>query len=797
MFKNYLTVAIRNLKRQKLYAFINIFGLALGIACCILMTLFVKHEWSHDRFHKDRDQIYRLTTQQTRANGKIRYQTLLPHTLIEKLTTDLPGIAYATTFIRSESTIIFGEQEFNERIGLVSPDFLNIFSFPLLEGNAQTIFSNKLSSVVITEKLALKLFTTKNNNQILGQTITIQGKTFEISGIVANLPQTSSLQFDALISDEYYNNFGISWIQDGYASIYVQLMPEQTPENIAKVLQPFAHTHLQKQIQNLQKWNAIPNAEAYTLILQPLLDIYWNAEIRNSYEASGNLQSVYILWGLAGIVLLIACCNFTTLSIASATGRSLEVGLRKVLGAKRPQLMKQFWSETLFLSLIALLLGVAMAELFLPIFNGLIQRNLNISYFNDAFFLSLLFIIVLTVGFLAGSYPAAVLSNFQPISALKGEKRVGRRNYFTRALIVLQYTASIALIICTTTMVKQQHYVSNQYLGYNQEQVLVVWPDNREIANLYKQELLKHPQILNATVTDRAFTTGSSSTGATLPDGTRIDVRILGVDPDYLTTLKIPLLQGRNFSTDHPSDAKNSIVINESFAKRLGMKNPIGHVLDKFGWMSMNPTIIGVVKDFHFDSLHRKIQPLALQMKHFSWGPFVLIRTKPGHLAETVETLKTTYAQIAPNKLFTQWFLDQRLDRQYQEEQRWQQVLTYSSIFTIAISCLGLLGLASLAVSRRTKEIGIRKVLGASVPNLVNLLTIDFIKLLIVANIIAWPIAYYTMDKWLTNFAYHIELGIGIFALSGAIALIVALLTVGTQTLKAARNNPIDALRYE
>lgn len=799
MFKNYITVALRNLKRQKLYAFINIFGLALGIACCILMTLFVKHEWSHDRFHQNRDQIFRIVAQLTKTNNELDYQILLPHTLVEKLKTNLPSIMHASTFMRANRVNVeYSDQTFKQDIGLVGTDFLSIFSFPLVAGDPNTVFKNKLGATVITEKIAKKLFdNTSDYSQIIGQTITINGKAFEVSGIAANISMTSSIYFDALISEEYYNNFAISWSNNGYASIYVQLPPEQSLQNMETTLRAFAQTHLKKRIQDHIKWKQIPNTEAFTLILQPLLDMYWNTEIDNAYEASGNLQTVYILWGLAGLILFIACCNFTTLSISNSTGRALEVGLRKVLGANRPQLMKQFWSEALLLSLIGLILGIALAELFLPIFNGLIQRNLQIAYLTDAFFLFLLLVIVLTVGLVAGSYPATVLSRFQPISALKGEKHLGGRNHFTRILIVLQYTASITLIIATTVMVKQQHYMSNRNLGYEKEQIVVVWPDNRKLADLYKQEILKNSYVLNATITDRAFTTGSSSNGYKLEDGTRIDIRIIGVDPDYLETLNVPLLHGRNFSEELSTDKDGAVIINESLANALKMENPIGQLLKNFGWSGMEPTIVGIAKDFHIDSLHRKIQPLALQMKQFSWGPFVMIRVRPDNLTETIETLKSTYAQIAPNRPFNQWFLDQRLNSQYRKEQRWQKILTYSSIFTIAISCLGLLGLASLAVSRRTKEIGIRKVLGASVPNLVNLLTLDFVKLLLIANVIAWPIAYYAMEKWLTNFAYHIELGIGIFALSGALALGVALLTVGTQTFKAARSNPVDALRYE
>ena len=800
MIRNYITIAMRNLMRQKLYASIHIFGLSLGIACCILMALFVKNEWSHDYFHTHSDRLFRVVTQETRPSGEIKHHTLFPHGMVEELKTEFGQVVRASAFMRGEFDALYDNQVFDGYAGLVSPDFLAMFNFPLLAGDPATVLSRP-DAIVISESIAKKYFGAgpSDYRDVLGQTLAVQSPDWilEVTGIMADVPNASSLKFDVLIAAESYQKFGLNYSYGGHASVYVQLADGQQPQELGGLFKSFASAHLGQRIQDLISWKSIASEDDFTLTLQPLLDIYWSEDVQSSYEASGNLTAVYILWGLAGLVLLIACSNFTTLSIANSTGRALEVGLRKVLGAERVQVMQQFWSEALLLSVMGLALGIALAELFLPVFNSLVQRNLSIAYSGDAFFLLLLLGIVLVAGLLSGSYPALALSRFQPVAAMKGETRIGGRSRLTRTLIVLQYTASIALIICTGVMFEQEHYTLTKDLGYDQEQILVSSID-QSIVETYKQEILKDSRVVNATLSDRGFTNGWHTTGCKLPDGRRISVRILGVDPNYLSTLKIPLLQGRNFSDDHPTDREEAVLINETLARELGMDNPVGKLLPGFGWNDMKPVIVGVVGDFHIDSLHKPIQPLVLQMKELTSGPFMLVRIKPDHIQETLSMLEKTFQGMVPYEVPMPFrFLDDNLAQQYREEQRWQQVVTYSAGFTILVSCLGLLGLASLGVARRTKEIGIRKVLGATVPSLVGLLSKDFVKLLIVANVFAWPVAYYAMDEWLANFAYRIDLGPGVFVLSGVVVLTVALCTIVLQTLKAARSNPVDVLKYE
>jgi len=540
--------------------------------------------------------------------------------------------------------------------------------------------------------------------------------------------------------------------------------------------------------------------------------VYWKTDIPNLYEPQANPKTLYILWGFAGLVLFTACSNFIILSISESSGRALEVGLRKVLGANRIQIVRQFWSQALILSFLGLILGLVLTELLLPIFNGFVQRNLQIAYSEDSFLLLILFIVV---GLLAGSYPAIVMSRFQPVTAIKGQTRIGRYNLLTRTLLILQYAVSITLVICTGVMLQQQSYVANKNLGFNKEAIVLIQGGTWEIAERFKQEALKDPRVASVTLSDYPFMYSFPGHDYKLPSGIPLPggkewVVTLGVDVDYLSTFEIPLLQGRNFSSDLPSDRKNAVLINETMAQLLNFENPVGQILAGFNGSGLNdPTIIGVIGDTHLSSLHERIEPQILQINHFENGIFTFIRIHPDNRVETVDMLKQVWHTVAPDvpiqfgfenlgrNYAVLSFIDDILNQKYANEHYWNRVLNHSAILTIILSCLGLFGLASLAVVRRTKEVGIRKVFGASVKQVVWLFSKDFVKLLIIANVIAWPIAYWVMNKWLANFAYHIELGIGIFLLSGLLTFIIALLTVNVQTLKAARSNPVDALRYE
>ena len=807
MFKNYITVALRNLLRQKRYALINIFGLALGIACCLLIFLLVQEEWSYDRYHTKKDQIYRVIVREHRTDGEIKFSVLQPFELAQAFEQSMPGVVRASGYMRAQGNVTYGEKTSWRTFGLIDPAYLHMFTIPILTGDPNTAL-NDPNAIIISQATANRYFDdiAPDYSNLLGRALTFHGASepqdFVISAVMKNVPRTSSMRVDLLVNNKNYQNFHRSDDWGGHTSIYIELTQNQTAANITKTLPTFTKEHAHKRIQEFrEEGRIIASDEGYQLHLQPLTNVYQNTDIRNTYEARGNIQNVYTLAIIAFVILALACINFTTLSIGRSTSRALEVGMRKVLGAYRSQLMGQFWGEAILMTFFALIIGLAFTELFLPQFNTLAQKQLTLSFTNSNVWVGLLLILI-CVGIIAGAYPAFILSRIHPIQSLKGRTTFGGRNRITRTLIIIQYALSIGLMTSTGIMYQQLDYMHNKNLGFDTEQVAVVevpGGNASEIADRYKAALQSASGIIGITTSDRTFTSGSSATGYRDKNGKLHFIRQLRIDNDYLTTLKIPLLTGRDYDPSRPSDEKQSILVNETLAKTLAFENPVGQIFAGWGGDAFNnPTIIGVVKDFHFDRLHTEIQPLVLYTNPTgNERRAVFIRIRPEQSAKTLAHLEEVWNTVAPDRQYRLRFLDDNLNKQYHNEERWNQIISYGTLFAILISCLGLLGLASLSVARRTKEIGIRKVLGASVPNLVNLLSIDFIKLLLIANIIAWPIAYYAMNKWLTNFAYHIELGISIFVISGTLALFVALLTVGTQTFKAARSNPVDALRYE
>ncbi len=806
MFRNYFVVAMRNVLRQKLYAFINVFGLAIGLACCILIFLYVRHEWRHDAFHEDADRIFRVIGRETRPDGSIGYSTLHPTFLASALEEEFPGIKRASGFLRARAQVSYQKIFLRESFGLVDPQFLEIFSFPLLAGDAATAL-RRPDGVVVSETVALKLFGNPEDGYTaaLGKPLSVGVKEFSVTGVMRDVPETSSLKFSLLVPIGYHENYGTNsdWM-NAKASMYVQLVEGQDIEALEAELPPFAEKHLGDRIEVYKTHGRVRKTDdGFLLALQPLRDVYLNSEVRrNSYEARGNVFYSYVLSGLALLVLAIACINYMTLTAGRLVGRAREVGMRKVLGAQRMQLVEQFLGEALFLSMIALAMGIALAELFLPVFNDLARKNLSIPYMDSWGTMVALMGIVGIAGLVAGSYPAAVLLRIQPVEVLKGQKGIGGRNLGSRVLVVVQYGLTITLMISAAMMFQQLRFVKERDLGYRAEQVVVVPAMVRNadtVSERYKAEISGSPRILNATISDRAFTSGTHSTRLESESGERVQARIVRIDHDYLETLKIQLIAGRNL-TPASSGLKLYALVNEKLAGMLGWegKDPVGKTLKQEAWEQLGePTVIGVVKDFHFDSLRGEIKPLLLHTGPRSWGPFVLIRIQPEDIAGSIAFLKETWEAVAPDSPFLHSFLEDNLARQYQNEDRWFRITGYTFLFAILISCLGLLGLTSLAVARRTREVGIRKVLGGSVATLSFLLSGEFIKLVLVANLLAWPAAYYVMNEWLQNFAYRIDPEPVVFILCGILALGIALLTVGAQSMMAALANPVDTLRYE
>ncbi|OGG56037.1 MAG: hypothetical protein A3F84_16080 [Candidatus Handelsmanbacteria bacterium RIFCSPLOWO2_12_FULL_64_10] len=842
MFKNYLTVAFRNLLRHRVHSAINIAGLAVGIAFCILTFLYVRHEWSYDTFHKNADSIYRVYRVGKRPDGEKTVNGGTQYPVGPALQAHFPEVRQMVRFERSRATVTGENRSFPESVVFTDPAVFEMFSFPLLRGNPETALKDK-SAVVISEEMAQKYF---GDQDPIGKRLSIRrgrgggfpqlqseaalkGKNwtpvtgefgklwgagnappghqlvqvfgdfydFTITGVARNTPDNSSIRFDFLLPYENIKDLtGIdinSWSVYPRNSTYVQLSEG--------VLIPDLETKFSRFIEKF--------TNRYQLRLQPLIDIHLNPAIPGP-EPMSSPQYAYVLSGISLFVLLIACVNFINLAVGRSSTRAREVGIRKVGGASRAQLMRQFWGESVLLTFIALCIGIALAELLLPAFNGLTGKHLALTLYANGPALAFLIGLNLFVGVAAGLYPALILTGFHPVVVLRGRLKVGSPNLLGRGLVVLQFALSIFFIVSALLMNGQVRFLKGQDLGFHREQIVVIpnkgliEPERKRLFAFFKNELARHDEIAGVTGATHLFNQVKKSKFQQ-QDGKMRDISSLGVDYDYLDMFGLELKEGRNFSRDQISDATKATIVNETLVKAFEWDSALGKTYrghpGTYGVIAMganfvmNPKIIGVVKDFHVESLHHEIVPLALYLEPAP--EYLFIKIRPNRIPSALALLKDTWRQAAPSLPLDFFFLDEYVDRQYRAEERWGQIIGYASVFAVFIACLGAFGLTALAVARRTKEIGIRKVLGASVPSLLALLSGEFVVLVTVANLVAWPAAYYAMNRWLQDFAYRIPLGVGPFILGGVLTLVVSLLTVNIQAMKAARANPVEALRYE
>ncbi len=806
MFKNYLKTAIRNLLKHKTHSFINVFGLAVGIACCILIFSFVLNEWSYDRFHENADNIYRVINEQTSPTAGKRLAAITPFPLAPALLESYPEIKTAVRLAQTKAAVKYQEKVFSERLVFADAAIFEMFSFPMRAGNSATALQTP-NAVVISEAIARKYFGAETPlGHRLSMWIENEARDFVVAGVVENVPENSSIQFGLLLPfvqcPEYENQAG-NWGSSN-AESYIQLSPSAKTEELERKLPAFVQRYFAERIRRGQEQGALVQGdEAMRLRLQPLQDIHLSPEVRSGLESPGNPIYSYVLSGIALLVLLIACINFMTLAISRAASRAGEVGVRKVLGAIRIQIMKQFWGEALLMSLLALLLGIALAELFLPAFNELAQKNLHITYFSRFSVSAALIGLMLFVALVAGSYPAFLLSRFQPAEVLKSKLISSRsgagESWFRRTLMVAQFTLSIALISGAIVMSRQLAFLRTKNLGYQPEQVIVVptysfGDAGMRLIERVRNELSGNQNILSVSSINNAFTRGWMNTELKANErSSRVWVYLVG--EDFLQTLGIQFAAGQDFppaSTAAP-EALRPVIVNEALAKAFGWEHAIGEELE----FERKLRIIGVVKDFHSRSLHHEIEPTILALNPRWSSTNLLVRISAKEIPRALAALETGWKRAAPSKPFDYFFLDEDVHQQYQAEARWGKIVRYASVLAIFIACLGLFGLAAILSTRRTKEIGIRKVLGASIASIVNLLSKEFVKLIFIANLLAWPLAYFAMSKWLQNFAYRIDIGWAVFALAGGLAVLIALLTVGTQAIKAALANPVEALRYE
>jgi ABC-type antimicrobial peptide transport system permease subunit len=778
MFKNYIKIALRNIKRQKGYSFINIAGLAIGMACCILILLWVRHEVSYNRFHENADDIYRVYSDFHYDRGIFPFSNI-PQTVGPEIQNKVPEVQFAVRILDDALTVKHGTDIFYEKeILYVDPSFFDIFTFPLVQGDSKTAFSEPYS-VIISESMARKYF---GDEDSLGEVVTMDREyQLKVTGVIKDVPDNSSIRFDFLIPYSFLDAIGYDTNNRNAwnCQTYVLLNENISPQQVGQKISGWPKEYVQEE-------------EAY-FRLQPLKHI-------RLYTLGGELGSikyVYIFSFIALCILVIACINFMNLATARSAKRAREVGLRKVVGAGRAQIIRQFYGESLFMIVLALGLAIVLVEFLLPLFNRISGKNLALDLSGNLMIYLVLICIALFTGILSGSYPAVFLSSFLPVKVLKGSFQSSSANpTFRKVLVVFQFSLSIILIICTALIYSQLQYIKNRDLGFDRENLIYIGM-NDMIAQNYeaiKSEMLQNPYILNVTRTFQIPSYNRYSADADWEGkdpSQKIMLNISIVDPDYLDTLKLEIIEGRNFSWDLSTDTSHCI-LNEEAVKQMGLYSPVGK------WLRHGEKgeIIGVIKNYHFMPFSYEIQPLMLLYNPQNFR-YAMIRIGGKNIPQTLGLLEKLWNKFAPEYPFEYHFLNEDFEEIYKRERQMGEVFRYFTFLAVFISCLGLFGLASFMAEQRTKEIGIRKVLGASVSGITILLSKEFTKWVLVANIIAWPVAYFAMNKWLQGYAYRVKFSLLTFVLAGVLALVISILTVSYQAIRAALANPVDSLRYE
>ncbi|MBS1745235.1 MAG: ABC transporter permease [Bacteroidetes bacterium] len=792
MFRNYLKTAWRNIRKNKVFSFINILGLTIGITVCMMIYLFIMNEFSMDNFHKNGNNIYRVM-RNFKHDGKSSAVAYLSGQYAPALLNDFNGeIKKAVRVIQNDNLVTVGDRSFHEKRVLdVDTDFFNLFTFPLIDGNPATVLKEP-GNVVLTEATAKKYFGSKEN--AMGKMIMFDKELpLKVAGIAKDVPSNSNLVFDIVVPIENYKDDGImtTWINNGLYT-YIELDNHTTQAQLEKQLPAFMEKYMGS---DMRKFGF-----NFSLTLTPLKDIYFeNTSFDNLKH--GDKTVVYIFLSIAVLILLIACINFMNLSTIRAADRSKEVGLRKVLGAFRSSLIWQFIGESVLLVTISCLASVCLLMLVMPWYNQLLGYSLTVSWNALPIWLFLIGTIVL-VGFLAGSYPAFVLSAFPPVQALKGKLRLGKGgSTFRQVLVVIQFSISVFLIVGTIVITRQMNYVKNKQLGYNKEQTVLVPIDNNDIfnnKNVFKADLQNESQIQSVSLMSGApggfF---DSYTFDVEGHHERMNANTEFADFEFVKTLGLKIIAGRDFSSQFPTDSTNAVLINKTAATKFGWspEQAIGKWLQNAVRDSAKRYVVGVVADFNFQSLKENIN--ALVISPTMDRRVALIKLRPGNIQEGLNLVKDEYAKAAPGYPLEYKFLDQQFDEMYKKDIRQQTILSVFAALAIFVACLGLFGLASFTATKRFKEIGVRKVLGSSVREIVILLSKDLLKPVIIATCIAMPVGYWAMNKWLQNFAYKTSVSGWVFLLAALITFLIALLTVSLKAMKAARANPVKSLRTE
>ena len=798
MIRNYIIIAFRNLWRHKTFSLINILGLAVGMTACYFIFLYVSFEKSYDRFHSKADRIYRIVGDLKTPSETLQVGiTIAP--LAVYLKKDFPEVEEAVRlqsdgFLVKKDNIKFQE----ERSVLADSGFFKVFDFPLLQGNRNTALQLPMS-VILSETTAKKYFGTVNP---MGKQLQLTGKAINatVTGVMKDIPGNSQIQADMLVSmssykdiydqptsdDEWTNHFFIT---------YLLLKPNTDVNAFTKKLPGFMEVHHGKLARKYQMFE--------TFHLEPLKDVYLTTTYTGPVKMfiTGNKNNVYIFSVIAIFILLIACINFINITTARSAERAKEVGIRKVVGAMRSQLAGQFIGESIVICLCSFLLSVLFGSLAMPMFNELAGKEISGNIFNNPVQIIGLLILSLSVGIISGFYPSLMLSSFKPVTVLKGRFATSSKGLLLRkGLVVFQFVISITLIIGTMIIYLQLNFLRNQQLGFSKEQEIIIYTNYDKNKDAFKESLSSIRGVISTTYSSSVPGTDHNSAYSEVENKKgelqQSNLNLYFVDFDYIQQYNLAMVAGRTFSKEYPTDSTEAMIINESTVKMLGYDSPKDAVGRRFSQWGRKGRIIGVLKDFHYKSLQQKIEPLVMRIEPGGFG-YISIKVEAKNLASTIKDIEKKWNTIIPNRPFDYYFLDEFFNSQYRAEDNFGRLFFYFATLAIFISCLGLLGLSSYSTIQRRKEIGVRKIMGAGIADIVNLLSVDFLKLVCIAFIIGAPLAWLGMNKWLDDFAYRTHPSIWIFALSGILAMAIAFFTISFQAIRAAITNPVKNLRTE
>lgn len=794
MLKNYLKVALRNIKNHKIYSFVNIFGLSVGMACCILIFFYINQELSYDKYHQDAGQIYRVAMKISRDSAELE-TARVSAPLVPAIRENFPEVESATRFQTMDwrrNLVEYEEKKFYETSVMVADNnIFDVLTIPFLRGEPKNALTRP-GTVVVSLDMAYKYFGQMNP---IGEMIDIWGRPFEITGVVSTAPENTHVKYGFILS---LNGFERTWNLDNWGwtgfYAYLKLRRGVNPQVFERKIQNIANLYIPEK---LNEWG-----QAFDYYLQPLAKIHLHSNLSTEVEAPGNLAYLFIFSAIGFLILLLSIINYVNLTTARSSHRSKEVGIRKVVGAQQSQLARQFIGESFLTVFFSMAGSVLLVLLALPLFNNLTGKSFTPQYMLQPGLFLVLLILTLFVGMSGGSYPAILLSIFKPAGILKGTLQVHSGGNKLRKILVLgQFTVTIFLVIGSLLVFRQIQYMKNMYLGFEKEQKIIVPVQFNNNYESVKDEFLKYPSISDATACWSVPGRTTNTIEARLI-GEAVDMaqsmNFLYVDPDFIPSYKIEMAAGRAFQKESPSDVEDTFILNETAAKAFGFVSPdeaLGKRMYEGGSGNVG-TIIGVTQDFHFEGLQSKVEPLVLQFRpNYFVNLSLTVHTES--IQDTLVFIENKWNELGLGNLYNYFFLDEDFNRQYGSEEKVGRLAFVFTVLAVFISCLGLVGLSSFTAEQRTKEIGIRKILGATTPNILLLLIKEFTIWVIAANVLAWPAIYFVMNGWLNDFAYRAKMSLGIFVISGTVMLLLSLLTVGAQSIKTALSNPVDSLRYE